>query len=267
MFCSNCGKEIDNNSKFCDACGAALDGAAAQVIETNPTQSPQEAVTPAAEQATAANGKKKRTKFKDLPPKKKAARLIIGGAFLFIAFLLFIGDALGTTTGSMVIPAHNDSGAVFNMSLDEFSEKFDEVSNLNNFLNGYWSNEVEPLTDYEENSGQKFTEYSAFLNNAVIMANVQNNKLSSVRVIFSSDDYSIGAGVAGNILRVCADITIEESAKAMEALFSGTAETNTAVYINGVLLHLQDESCVMMAASEEYVASIENSGGCDVIRM
>lgn len=72
MKCTKCGKEIDNNSKFCEGCGATIESATAN-----------------------SDGKKKRVKFKDLPKKQKITRIIIGCACFLVAGILMIVDGFG----------------------------------------------------------------------------------------------------------------------------------------------------------------------------
>ena len=38
MFCSNCGKELNNNANFCSYCGTALNQASMQTVQTIPVQ-------------------------------------------------------------------------------------------------------------------------------------------------------------------------------------------------------------------------------------
>ena len=42
MFCKNCGKELANDAKFCDACGATM---AAPAVETPVQQAPVQQVS------------------------------------------------------------------------------------------------------------------------------------------------------------------------------------------------------------------------------
>ena len=72
MKCTKCGKEIDNDSKFCEGCGATIESATAN-----------------------SDGKKKGVKFKDLPKKQKITRIIIGCACFLVAGVLIIAGAFG----------------------------------------------------------------------------------------------------------------------------------------------------------------------------
>ncbi len=72
MECKQCGKQIDNDSKICNGCGATVDSAAQN------------------------EGKKKKVKFKDLPKKQKMTRIIIACAcFLVAAVLIIVGIVAG----------------------------------------------------------------------------------------------------------------------------------------------------------------------------
>ncbi len=256
MFCSKCGKEIDGNSKFCEACGAAIDQATQSAVSSEVAKE---------------NSKNKRMKFKDLPKKKKITRIVIAGVCFLLAFILIIGDSSG---GSDVLtePADNDNGATFTMDLDEFSERFDDVNNVNNFLVGYWGKDLPSATDYEELSGQKFTNHFAVLENITIAANIQNDKLASVKVIFPYDDSEFGEGVGVNIVRICTNTTIEEAASIIDTVISGETTEDTVVYKNGVIVSLTgmgngEGAWYISAASEEFAVSLEESGSCNVIRM
>lgn len=72
MKCTQCGKEIDNNSKFCEGCGVAVEC----TIQNE-------------------GKKKKRVKFKDLPKKQKITRIIIASVCFLVAAILIIGGAVG----------------------------------------------------------------------------------------------------------------------------------------------------------------------------
>lgn len=75
MKCTKCGKEIDNDSKFCEGCGATVEG----VAENE-------------------NKKKKGVKFKDLPKKQKIIRIIIACVCFLVAGILIIAGAVGGTS-------------------------------------------------------------------------------------------------------------------------------------------------------------------------
>lgn len=72
MKCEKCGKEIDNDSKFCEGCGTTIEGA---------TQNESK--------------KKKGVRFKDLPKKQKITRIIIACVCFLVAGILIIGGAVG----------------------------------------------------------------------------------------------------------------------------------------------------------------------------
>lgn len=72
MKCTKCGKEIGNDSKFCEGCGATIVSESA-----NPFK------------------RQKGVKFKDLPKKQKITRIIIGCACLLVAGILMIAGGFG----------------------------------------------------------------------------------------------------------------------------------------------------------------------------
>ena len=140
MFCKNCGANVQEKDAFCKACGAKVETDSAPIApaENTPVEAPpaagddgstgaENAALPAATQPA---DKKKRTRFKDLPPKEKKKRGIIGGACLLLALILILSDAFGGGgSGDMVIQTGEDDlfgGTAFNLTLDEFIDKYNQ---------------------------------------------------------------------------------------------------------------------------------------------
>jgi len=153
-------------------------------------------------------GKNGKVKFKDLPKKQKIIRIAIGGGLLLIALIWMISDGISGAkkagnpstepekTGSASIKTiayDNDTGAVFDMSLEEFSDLFSEIyinmlkeyapdkeikENWN--IKDYWSNKVEPQTGYQETSGAKFTMYNAIIDRTIITVSVIDKRIDNV---------------------------------------------------------------------------------------
>ena len=144
MKCTKCGKEIDNDSKFCDGCGETI------VAETQAA-----------------------------PKKKFSKKLIAIIAVVVAAVILVVALASGGESSSLTVPYENDAGAVLNMNLNEFNTKLNEKfstieSNLgiesSTFdISQHWSNMVEPMKGAEEKSGAAFTTYSALLTTFVFL--------------------------------------------------------------------------------------------------
>ena len=246
MVCKNCGKELTENTKFCDGCGTTVDST-------------------------------------EIAPKKKKSKLavivlaviavvIIG----IIAFLSSDGDE-----GTLTVSAENNQGAVFNMSLDDFNNRlnqsFDDTGEYlgqgeNQFeIDSYWSNMVEPMVETEDGSGVEFTTYSAVVDSVIITANIQDGKLASATSSFAYDEYEMGDYFGMQIAMACGGLGVEEAAEIIDTIAVGEATSNTAVYKNGVLYTLisagnSNVAWHISAASEEFVSSLEASGNCNVLR-
>ena len=264
MTCKKCGKEIDDNSKFCDGCGAE--------------NTANEAATPSTVQNTTEN-KKQKIEFKDLPPKEKKKRAVIGGICLLLALVLIFGDVFGGAGGS-VKSSDNDTGAVFDMTLDEFSEKINEANADYEKLMGadksgfdiseYWSNTVEPQMGYEETSGTEYVMYTAFLSSCVLSANVQDDDVSSVSVSYEYDDTAYGDMVTEIAISACLGVDNEEAVSIVDAICEGEAQgIQTVVYADGVMISLIGGSgskitFSISAASDDFMELLEN-GGCMIV--
>ncbi|MGN1169428.1 MAG: zinc-ribbon domain-containing protein, partial [Acutalibacteraceae bacterium] len=149
MICKNCGKEIVDDAKFCENCGTAVEVVPIQpeqAVETPREQSVTEPVqTPPVTENIQPNqapetvqeiGKKKHVKFKDLPPKQKKKRAIIGVICLLIALILIISDCIGAAEkaedkNEHIIETGNDDvfgGVSFDLTLEEFVETFNRCA-------------------------------------------------------------------------------------------------------------------------------------------
>ena len=155
------------------------------------------------------SGKKGRTKFKDLSPKQKAIRFGIGGLLILIGLIWFISDGIkgSEKAGSdysnnsisdenenaiKVIPCNCDTGAVFNMTLEEFSKSFDnqvikwEETDPN--IYECWSS---PSLGTED-SGTSYQLYSSkILDDTFIYAKVIDNHVAGIVIgmDYTSDTY------------------------------------------------------------------------------
>ena len=274
MKCKNCGKEIDNDSKFCDGFGAenTVSEAPAATAGNNEASPP-----PVVQSVT--ETKKQKLKFKDLPPKEKKKRAIIGGICLLLALILIFGDVFGGSSGK-VKSSNNDTGAVFDMTFDEFSEKINEANADYEKLMGadksgfdiseYWSNMVEPQVGYEETSGTEFVMYTAFLSNCVLSANVQDDDVSSVSVSYEYDDPAYGDMVTEIAISACLDVDNDEAVSIVDAICEGEAQgIQTVVYADGVMISLIGGSSSKItfkiaAVSDDFTELLEN-GGCRII--
>ena len=149
MYCSKCGKQIDDNSRFCDGCGNPVAGAVEPVVpDSNPEAHaaqasasnampeaqpfPQTDATVPTANVTAQETvllptKKKHTKFKDLPPKEKKKRILICAACLLLALVLILTDVfkgVGAGKSVAVKESTNETGLVFDLTRNAFSDSF-----------------------------------------------------------------------------------------------------------------------------------------------
>lgn len=149
MYCSKCGKQIDDDSRFCDGCGNPVAGAVEPVAsDTAPvadsaetsTQNDPPVVQPlasadenspdasmAAPKTELPTAKKKHKKFKDLPPKEKKKRILICAVCLLLALVLILTDVfkgVGAGKSVAVKESTNDTGLVFDLTRNAFSDSF-----------------------------------------------------------------------------------------------------------------------------------------------
>lgn len=309
MYCTKCGKQISDDSKFCDGCGNPVGGAVEPVVpDSNPEAHaaqasasnampeaqpfPQTDATVPTANVTAQETvllptKKKHTKFKDLPPKEKKKRILICAACLLLALILIFTDVFGGTGGSKTVAVKesvNDTGMVFDITRDAFSDKFnqnirkiakqaaeEEGVKSNPFwdsfdLNQYWNNLVEPQVD-EEGSGCEFIRYFAFvLNKYNVSTKFFGNDLGSVDICFDYDENDICNVFACAAIMTFSGMGCDESDALLSTIREGIMD-NTMVYKDGVLYTIipSSVSYSFIAASEEFVRRLENSGNCNIL--
>ncbi len=138
-------------------------------------------------------GKNGRVRFKDLSSKQKAIRLGIGGLLLLIGIIWIVSDGVkGSEKAIKVIPCNCDTGAVFNMTLEEFSKSFDnqvvkwEETDPN--IYECWSS---PSSGTED-SGTSYQFYSSkILDDTFIYAKVIDNHVAGIVIgmDYTSDTY------------------------------------------------------------------------------
>ncbi len=195
MFCSKCGKEIGGNSKFCEACGTAVEQA------TQSAASTAEIIE---------NGKKKRVKFKDLPKKKKITRIVIAGICFLIAFVIILGDAsggAGNVEGYIVETGNDDifGGVSFDLTLEEFVDEYNSALDNDEEYDLAASMNKISLSDFESaDSGDGWTAYkmsfgyttggiiptSHILAALLFTVNTETEKIQAVKYIWNADGYN-----------------------------------------------------------------------------
>lgn len=212
------------------------------------------------------------------PKKKKGKLAIILWAIIAVVFIGLVA-LLGSDNdeSSLTVPAENDTGALINMTFQEYSENFgktlDEFYLVNNLsatnfdLSLFWNNKVEPITEYEDNSGKAFTTYFAFLDGTHISVKEQDEKINSINICFDYDENDFAIVSAAITYMMCGKMEFEEANKIFETVRDGIM-SNTMVYKDGILYSITTStvSYTIMAASEEFISSLEASGSCNVLR-
>lgn len=212
------------------------------------------------------------------PKKKKGKLAIILWAIIAVVFIGLVA-LLGSDSdeSSLTVPAENDTGALINMTFQEYSENFgktlDEFYLANNLsatnfdLSLFWNNKVEPMTEYEDNSGKAFTTYFAFLDGTHISVKEQDEKINSINICFDYDENDFAIVSAAITYMMCGKMEFEEANKIFETVRDGIM-SNTMVYKDGILYPITTStvSYTIMAASEEFISSLEASGSCNVLR-
>ncbi len=244
MTCNKCGKQLEENTKFCDGCGTDL---TAQVSNAS---------TPAK------------------PKKKRKTLLII--VIVCIAVIALLAS-LGGGSSDLTVANDNDTGALFNLTFDEYTNEFGE--NLDAMyeelgmeptgfdLSDFWNNTVAPQTDYEYNSGKQFTTYSAFLTGAIITAKEIDGKIQPIDICFDFNEHDFAVVSAATTYMICGDMSFDEANEIFETVRNGIMD-NTMVYKNGILYAVTAStvSYTIMAADNDFVKSLEESGSCNVLR-
>lgn len=241
MNCTKCGKEIENGSTLCETCG--------------------ESTTP--------------------PKKKLSKKLIAIIAVVVAAVILVVALASGGDDSDFVIESDNETGAVFNLSMDDLTDKInkacDDIGEYtgqgeNAFdISSFWNNMVEPQVDIDE-SGKEFTLHTAFLDGAIVSATVQDEKISTVRSTFEYNEYEIGDYFGMVAIMSCSGLGVEEAGKILDTITNGNADgNNTMIYKDSILYSMTSigdskVAWTVMAVSEDFVKSLEESGSCEVLR-
>ncbi len=222
MNCTKCGKEIEDGSTLCETCG--------------------EATTP--------------------PKKKLSKKLIAIIAVVVAAVILVVSLASGDGgSGNLIIENVSATGAAFDMSLEQFSEKFDSVYNdvekplkfqeVEFTLNDCWE---EPEVETDE-SDIEFDYYTANVNDIRMVAWVYDGKVADVFVdfnIFATDDVEFASLLATVAIMTCSDLEFAQAQEVFESAIDGSGMD----YIDGILYYYTDSDCIIIrAATDSYVQS------------
>lgn len=202
--------------------------------------------------------------------------IIISAAVVFMAFVLCLFDDEGIIAEATK-SCDNDAGAVMNLTLDEFSQKFNDgmtsmysdigYTNIEFNINQYWNNMVEPVSDFETTSGCPFTTYSAFVvNEYLVSAKTVNGNVETIRICFDYDDNDLPRTMSWGCIKALSGLSTEDSKKIVETLNNGIMD-NTMIYKSGILYSIDTStvSYCFFAASARFVERLEQSGKCNVI--
>lgn len=178
------------------------------------------------------------------------------------------------------VPYSNDTGALFNMTLEEFSpildEKIEEFfkeemnSEMNSDITGCWGKMVEAQVFTEETSGCEATLHTAVVNDKyLITATTMEDKISSISVQISTESEEDNAITK---IIMSASVGVMDGIKAVEAennivKIIGDEMQRTGqmvgVYKEGVLYTVTTSDGVVnyeiIAASVDFVKRLENS--------
>lgn len=303
MICSKCGKEIDDDSKFCAKCGAKIEqeentsseqankavAAASEAynevkhiakglaekgfegynnLKNISKEEQQEAIEQTKEKAKnfAEKEKENYKNFKNLTTKQKLVRIAVPVLVLVILINIFGG-------GKLTVKNNNDTGALLNITFKEYTKDFgknlDKVYKENGFdpieleLSDFWG---DSYTDYEDNSGKEFTSTIAFLSGASIKAKEIDGKIQSIDICFDFDNNEFAQVSAINTYMICGDMSFEEANDIYLAI-TDDMMSNNMVYKDGILycITFSTVSYTVIAADNDFVESLEESGNCNVL--
>ena len=166
------------------------------------------------------NGK---IKFKDLPPKKKALRLGIGGLLLLIGIILIFSD--GGKKATRLIEYDCDNGAVFSITLDDFIE---QANKSHKTVFGYKTdisgNFGSPSTNQREDSGCPYVLYSAFFDNVNVCVKVIDGYVAGI-VVLPDYEQELDVEQLANVMMwisyTIGDLSISETKELYQELING----------------------------------------------
>lgn len=296
MYCKNCGAEIAENAKFCERCGTAVEAVPVQpenTLEVTQTEqksedtqippvtetvNPQTAaeVFPANPEPTAEavpqSGRKKRVKFKDLPPKEKKKRAIIGGICLLIALIFMIGDglsAVGKAGGKndYIVKTGNDDmfgGVSFDMTLEEFVDKYNTiVKNSTEYesvatmesidIDGFDETDsgIRNITSYVYSFGYYSQSYYSIQHNELaalmISVNDETNLIQGVKYVWKADGYNTDQAKENYYYKIPAkifsiiyselDYPYDDNYSDYENMISSLVDSNKAYEFTGNMIY------------------------------
>lgn len=203
-------------------------------------------------------------KKEGISPKEQKRNRIIA----VILGVLLIFSRVGDNSSSLTIVSDNQQGALINLTLDEFSEKFNksmvsvskevdeglaEYLGENFDISDYWSNLVEPIVEYETVTGKQYTMYSAFLS-APIFVSVMDGYVKGVKISIQDADFDSVTVFSIIAIMTCGDLGYSEAEKIYDEANSDDAIMNNQwIYKDGILYGCSTSQmcfCIMPATQE-----------------
>lgn len=203
--------------------------------------------------------------------KKWLAIVLVGVVVLGLWFFLSDdeggtgSDAGGDAGGVETVEIISDTGAAFDMSLEDFSKKFNSVykdtekplkfEEVEVNLKDCWETPEKGIDD----SDAEYEYYSANVNGIRIGAYVYDEKVATVLVDFTvigTNEREYATILSTVLIKTCGNLTDEQAKKVFERSTGSTLN-----YINGVLYYSSESDCfVARAASDSYVQSRISAG-------
>lgn len=305
MFCKNCGKELSADEKFCSGCGQSQEvekEVVAEEVENKEsvtddnkvgiqiesesqgnnnvglTQSDfsEEATTkPEEQKGFVAKVVSKLLRFlksilpgkkEGISPKEQKRNRIIAA---ILVVLLVFSSADDSSGNSLTVSSDNQQGALINLTLEEFSQKFNEnlilvfedtnqqgaaeIMSEEFDISDYWSNLVEPIVEYETVTGKQYTMYSAFLS-APIFVSVMDGYVRGVDISIQDADFDSVTVFSIIAIMTCGDLGYSEAEKIYDEANSDDAIMNNQwIYKDGILYGCSTSKmcfCIMPATQE-----------------
>lgn len=290
MFCKNCGKELSANEKFCTQCGKeqeAEDKIAVVAENTDSDKTTEDVVVTESVTHTeqdnisvginnpVGNGEANRSvskvkrffisllpgKKSDISPKEQKRNRII--AACLIAVFLFL-------QGSDTVKSYdNESGAVLNMSLNEFCEAFDEAYENIDKPSRYGDSPVnlesllEDSGEEEDSTGAEYESYYAMVENdetgsvAYIEFMVYDGNIGLVSVAFYSIDIEFPIIVTLAVIEACSGVGESKA----ESVFETVVEDSVTIRMDDISYYVSKAGhFVIRPVSNSYVRAWETKG-------
>ncbi len=307
MFCKNCGKELSIDEKFCSGCGQSQEAEKEVVAEevenkesvtddnkvgiqiesesqgnnnvglTQSDFSEKATTKPEEQKGFVAKVVSKLLRFlksilpgkkEGITPKEQKRNRIIAA---ILVVLLVFSSADDSSGNSLTVSSDNQQGALINLTLEEFSQKFNEnlilvfedtnqqgaaeIMSEEFDISDYWGDLVEPLIEYETVTGKQYTTYSAFLP-APIFVSVMDGYVSTVDISMQDADMSFFRVFSLVAVMACGDMSMSQADEIYETVMSDDAIMNNQwIYKDGILYGCSTSklSFCIMPATQEFI--------------